>query len=399
VADYSSALAIVRLRKSFFVPEEGMARRALSLLFVLLLPIPAFAQKAPAAKEAAVPAIHIVLFTPAGIEPPADSRKKIGAAAAYAETFFAKWMKRWGYPPAREKIFAREKDGTVRVLHVRSSKPAGDYLTIAHLDLLREVWPLAHKTYDLPQDHPVWWVWVYLGDPPTRFKDYRGWGEMRGGGWAVVNYENRPGTINPRMELGAGFHEEFTLKGCIHELGHALGLPHIGPRLKDRLGNSLMGPNMSVYNPALGVKEGRVYLSQAAAAILWKHFVFSGTAENRNVMPSVSVQDFRTRYDRAKGEIEVTGKLESDGKAHSMVLTDDAIPNQKDYWRKAYAARIGADGRFTIRVREPSRANGTFHLLFCFDNGAVTGDGKHAELEHAFAKKYEFAGGDYRLEL
>ncbi len=375
-----------------------MARHALSLLSVLLLPIPAFPQKTPAAKETNVPAIHIVLFTPAGIEPPADARQKIGAAAKYAETFFPKWMKRWGYPPAREKIFARERDGTIRVLHVRGSKPAGDYLSIAHLDLLKEMWPLAHKTYDLPENLPVWWVWVYVGDPPTRFKDYRGSGDLRRGGWAVVNYENRLGTINPRLEMGAGFHEEFTLKGCIHELGHALGLPHFGPRVKERLGVPLMGPNISAYRQATGSNESRVYLSQAEAAMLWKHFVFSGTAENRNVLPSVRVQDFRTRFDRTKGEIEVTGKLESDGKAHSVVLTDDAIPNQQDYWRKAYAARIGADGRFSVRVREPSRANGTFHLLFCFDNGAVTGDGKHAEVEHAFAKKYEFVGGDYRLE-
>ena len=214
----------------------------------------------------------------------------------------------------------------------------------------------------------------------------------------MVNYENRPGVISPRMELGVGFHEEFTLKGCIHELGHALGLPHIGPRLKDRLGNTLMGPNMSVYNQILGAKESRVYLSQAAASMLWKHFVFSGTAEHRNDLPSVRVQDFRTRYDRTRGEIEVTGKLESDGKAHSVVLADDATPNQEDYWRKTYVARIGADGRFSIRAREPSRSNGKFRLLFCFENGSVTGDGKHAELDHAFTKKYEFVGRDYRFE-
>jgi hypothetical protein len=375
-----------------------MFHRALTFWSVLLVSSPVYAQKAPAAKEAGVPEIHIVLFTPAGIEPPSDAPQKIGVAAKYAETFFAKWMKRWGYPVAREKIFPREKDGTIRVLRVRGSKPAGDYVSIAHLDLLNELWPLAHKAYDLPQDLPVWWVWVYLGDPPMRLKEYRGWGELRRGGWAVVNYENRPGAISPRMELGAGYHEEFTLKGCIHELGHALGLPHIGPRLKERLGVTLMGPNVSVYRQATGTNEGRVYLSQAAAAMLWKHFVFSGTAEHRNDMPSVRVQDFSTRYDRSRGEIEVTGKLESDGKAHSVVLTDDVPPNQEDYWRKAYAARLGADGRFSLRIREPSRSKGTIRLLFCFENGIVTGDGKHAELDHAFAKKYEFTGRDYRFD-
>jgi hypothetical protein len=174
--------------------------------------------------------------------------------------------------------------------------------------------------------------------------------------------------------MGAPVHDAFTLKGCIHELGHALGLPHIVPRFKERLGNTLMGPNWAEYGRAAGTKEARAYLSAAGAAMLWKHFVFSGTAEHRGVLPSVRVQGYRARYDRARGEIEVTGKLVSDGTAHSVVLTDDA-PNQEDYWRKAYVARLGSDGRFTIRVNEPSRSKGTFRLLFCFENGALTGDG------------------------
>jgi hypothetical protein len=375
-----------------------MFPRALAWLSVLTLPTPASAQTPPAADKAAVPVIHVVLFTAAGLEPPAGARAKIGAAAEYAEAFFAAWMKRWGYPPARDKIFPRERDGTVRVLHVRGARPGADYARMPHLELLQEVWPAAHKAYGLPHDLPVWWVWVYLGDPPTRLKVYRGSGELRRGGWAVVNYENRPGAISPRAEMGARAHEDFTLKGCIHELGHALGLPHVGPRLQDRLGNTLMGPNWAEYRRVTGTHEVRAYLSPAEAAMLWKHFVFSGTAEHRDVLPSVRVQGYRARYDRAAGTIEVTGQLVSDGKAHSVVLADDAAPHQEDYWRKAYVARLDGDGRFTVHVREPSRSKGTFRLLFCFENGALTGDGKHAELEHAFAARYEFTGRDYRFE-
>ncbi|HEY8503593.1 MAG TPA: hypothetical protein VIL46_03365, partial [Gemmataceae bacterium] len=122
------------------------------------------------------------------------------------------------------------------------------------------------------------------------------------------------------------------------------------------------------------------------------------TAKGRAVLPSVEVRDYRARHDRARGEIVVSGRLVSNGKAHSVVLTDDAPPNQEDYWRKAYVVRPGADGRFEVRVREPSGPSGTFRLMFCFENGAITGDGKTRELKSAFAKKYQFAGGAYRFE-
>ena len=52
-----------------------------------------------------------------------------------------------------------------------------------------------------------------------------------------------------------------------HELGHAFGLPHIGPLQNDKLGNSLMGPVNMVYSRRKGPDDRRVYLSQASAAM------------------------------------------------------------------------------------------------------------------------------------
>lgn len=94
----------------------------------------------------------------------------------------------------------------------------------------------------------------------------------------------------------------------------------------------------------------------------------------------------------------MSGRLETDGKAHTVVLTDDAETRQADYWRKVYATRVGEGGRFEVRVREPARGAGTFRLMFCFDNRAITGDGKTRELKTAFAKTYTPAAGGYRFE-
>ena len=77
------------------------------------------------------------------------------------------------------------------------------------------------------------------------FSDWRGVGCARDGGSAIVNYDTIPGEIRPDLGLEEGFNSEYFLKATIHELGHALGLSHLGPDLSLGLGNSLMGPNVS----------------------------------------------------------------------------------------------------------------------------------------------------------
>lgn len=73
-------------------------------------------------------------------------------------------------------------------------------------------------------------------------------------------------------------------KASIHELGHAFGLPHIGPLQADDLGNSLMGPVIRAYR-SRHPNEQRVYLTRASGAMLWKHPLFSGTTKDRDITP------------------------------------------------------------------------------------------------------------------
>ncbi|GAA4452715.1 hypothetical protein [Novipirellula rosea] len=161
-----------------------------------------------------------------------------------------------------------------------------------------------------------------------------------------------------------------------------------------------MGPRTDPFRAAVRSKldHDRVYLCEAEAAMLWKHFVFSGTAQDRRVVPSVEVQRYRARYDRSRNEIVVSGTLVSNHNAHSVILVDESSPRQVNYWAKTYAARIEPTGEFQVRVREPSPAAGTFRLMFCFENGAITGDGKTSNPTNAFEKTYTRRGNDYQFE-
>src|SRR5690606_18294486 len=128
---------------------------------------------------------------------------------------------------------------------------------------------LAIEKYELDQTLDVWWVWVYAGDPPVRFQSFLGSGNAAQGGLSQVNYTNIAGKIAVDDDIASPFLEEITLKGCIHEFGHALGLPHNGPLEQADLGMPLMGATIINYRNRMKNKERRGYLSDASAAILW----------------------------------------------------------------------------------------------------------------------------------
>ena len=306
-------------------------------------------------------------------------------------------MTRWGYEPAVKNFVRRDADGSAEVLFVRGDQPlaSGRYEKPGfHMEAIDK----AVKQHKIPRHRHVWWIFVYVADPPRRFSDWRGSGNLADGGWALVNYDSSPGEIDPKADLSAGFNDTFALKGCIHELGHAFGLPHIGPSPGKGLGNSLMGPNMDVYIKQGFPDQGRVYLTPASAALLWKHPLFSGTARDRSILPEVRLEGYRASFDRKARQVVVTGKLSSNVPAHSVVVLDDMDQKPGPYWVRGYAGRVSDDGTFRVTIDEPVASGGALSIVFCFRNGAVTGDGKGYNLESAIVKPYRLVRGALRFD-
>ncbi len=196
-----------------------------------------------------------------------------------------------------------------------------------------------------------------------------------------------------------GFNSAYFLKATVHELGHAFGLSHLGPDTSLNLGNSLMGANVSVYVERKHSHADQVYLTEASAAILWKHPVFSGTVRDRQRQPSVKLVDYRPTYSRASNRITLAGKLVSDMHAHSVVVIDDLGDPRDQYWYRGHVARIASDGTFRVAIDHPAQADGHFWILFCFDNGMVTGDGAGVVPNDRgdIKKEYRFRDGCYRF--
>ena len=348
-----------------------------------------------ASAQVVTPYARMVFFTPSDLAVPTGARERLTKIAETTEAFFFKWMNRWGYPPAAKNLFRREPDGLVEALTVRGDLPvaSGKY---AKPDYAQYVIERATRQYHVTGKGVVWWIFVYLGDRPARFNDYAGDGNPRDGGWAMVNYDTLPGEIRPDLGPAEDFNGQCFLKGSIHELGHAFGLPHAGPDLALGLGNALMGPTNAIYAAHKLPKPDQVYLSKASAAMLWKHPIFSGAIRDRFPIPSVKVLDYKPVFDSTG--VAISGKLVADQPAHSVVLIDDQ-GRKDEYWFRSHSARIGPDGTFRIKIAEPAKATGHYRILFCFDNGLVTGDGKGIMFSHGgyLRTSYSFRDGDFQF--
>ncbi len=183
-----------------------------------------------AAYDPPPPGLRIVFCTPSDLAEPPGVADRLTRVADAAEQFLVAGMKRQGYPPAVARFFARTPTGQVEIIRVRGATAATDpkyHDPAIHAEIIER----AEAAGRVGGAGHLWWIFMYLGPAPTRFETWKGSGDSVAGGWAIVNYDSIPGEVRPDDFLSAGFNDKFALKGTIHELGHAFGLPHEGPDL------------------------------------------------------------------------------------------------------------------------------------------------------------------------
>jgi hypothetical protein len=185
------------------------------------------------AAEPAPCQIRVVLFVPSDVTPPTDYQRRVDQMADYAESFFRRELKRWGHDKFVDPF--RRSAGHVEVTPIRGKLATAQYKPVP---IRVEVMDHLRRQGALQGGRHVWWILVYAGPPPAKFAGYLGGFGPEIGGWAVCNFDVTPGMIDPKTPLGAAFLEKLTLKGMLHELGHGLRLPHIGPLKRDTAGNT-----------------------------------------------------------------------------------------------------------------------------------------------------------------
>ena len=356
-----------------------------SLMFVCVLLFSASLQAS--ADQAAPCQVHVILFVPSDVQPPTGYLQRIDQIVDYAESFFQRECKRWGF----EKVvmpFRRSSDGHVEVTMMRGKEKASQYKPVT---IRAEVMDANRQQNKLDGGRQVWWIMAYAGDPPAKFAGYLGGFGPEIGGWSVCNFDTTPGRIDPAAPLGSDFLETLTLKGMLHELGHGFQLPHIGPLQRDKAGNTLMGPTHYNYRRVVTTGERRVYLSEAEAALLSNHPAFRGMPDGRRQLPTVEVQNVKYVANRQNNTIVVNGRVRAAPRPVYALVADESDARPGEYWTKTYVGKVASDGSFAVIVSEPSESSGTLKTWFAFDDGAQTGDGKGRGRESGISKAYTYS--------
>ena len=362
-----------------------------SVLLVFILSAHLFSATKINEKVAETPEmkIRMVLFVPADKSFPDNYMERYKELADYTEAFFTKWMNHWGYPCENPLKIERDEKEYPVVLVMKGEQNYDDYKDLKAIK--KEVINQAKNKFNVPTENQVWWILNY----PLRKRSSRGGGNVQNGGTSFGNYKDASGPIKIDAELASGVPEQINMKSLIHELTHALGLGHIGPDTEDNLGNSLMGPINRAYKKKYP-DDSRVYLSEAAAAILWKHPLFSGYGAGKFKTPTVEVQNLKVNYVSQKKQLVVEGVLKSDGKAHSMVVLNASKGDRSPYWHKAFVGKVEPDGTFRCSISELKETGGELVIGFVFNNGAITGDGKKLGLNNSGIKKpYNYSDNKY----
>ncbi|MEM9701185.1 MAG: hypothetical protein AAF907_01925, partial [Planctomycetota bacterium] len=360
----------------------------------------------PKAKRVDAAKVRVVLFCPKDVRPPTDYQNGIDVLADYTDRFLLSELKRHGYEPQAKSLFvrtdadgrvSRDGRGSVEVLGVIGEQRADAYKKAAtHQEAIES----AMRHFDLPAKGDLWWVLVYRGDPPTRFSDFRGGSSPKFGGWSIANYDSRLPRLRPTMPICAGLGDEMALKGMVHELGHAFGLPHIGPKA-DRVrrdDNTLMGPTNFNYRRVTKNRPKNGHLSAASAAMLAVHPVIRGAKMPEWRLPTVKTADLRIRPTATGKGFALAGTVRAAGGTPLRAIVgdhSDAMPG--DYWAKHYVAEVGRDGRFELPIGEPDKTAGELRLWFTFRSGATTGDGRLRGERGAVKVRYRYVNGRWML--
>ena len=332
-------------------------------------------------------ALRVCYFIPKGRDGAKDYLARTQATMLDFQAWFSSEMKRNGYPGKTLRLHL-DKAGKVIVHIVRGQRTAEKYTYKDGAAMRKECEAVLRKAGITDRDETLLIIQDMMHEPTpeafTQKAPYYGGGSFRRGtAWctdcrvfSIANLlTSGPKTWYQRRAMPRGQYNSTMIGGMLHELGHALQLPHNRESAAEAraLGTALMGAGNYTYGRERWTKGPRKgsFLTFASATRLASHPLFTGSAKDREIDPTAQIE---TSFDHPAGKrtLTVRGQVKSANvPAYAVVLYND-IAGSGDYDSLTTVGALDKDGRFSLVVKDIRDGRYELRVTFCHANGGVS---------------------------
>lgn len=234
--------------------------------------------------------VNVIYFVPEDMEPLPDYRERLSGFLLYIQDYYRTWMEHWGY----DRTFGLLKDqGRVKIRRINGEEPVSGYPNDGGgYDIREEVQAYFEAREETP-DSKHYLVFTPKPDSDLDLPYYAigRWGFVSDVGQKESTAENQGG-------------------GVVHELGHALNIPHNAHPVsrKEELGAAIMNNGNNVWNHSGGASA--TSLTEVSADILSEAQVTS--REEGDFYGPVDVELRSGAGTHNDGEIVISGSFKSD---------------------------------------------------------------------------------------
>ncbi|HBJ36685.1 MAG TPA: glycosyl hydrolase [Planctomycetaceae bacterium] len=330
--------------------------------------------------------IVVVYFTPNDRPPAKDHTARIRRIVEAAAKFYQDELKRHGFDGRTMKVLRNPK-GEVQVMDVVGQFPDRQYGKPDGPKIRDEIIPVLRQAEIDPQKSVLLMFCNLMDYDPdastiSHHSPYYGSGShLAGNAWQCDSEILDPRRLTDSTKLRDGQYGDITigkhnsifLGGVIHELGHALSLPHCRQREDEAVrGTALMGSGNRTYGEELRGEGRGTFLTQAHALRLAAHPAFNPRVPASSAtVPRVDWGSMRV-FAMPNKRIRISGDITSDVSIHGVVAYFDPAGGG-DYDATTATAVPNESGHFELESCDlPIGSGGQVRIVTCHTNGATT---------------------------
>lgn len=322
--------------------------------------------------------VRVVYFVPTDRTPEPDRVERLDRVMTEVQRFLREGLESQGHG-ARTLPLERDKRGRLQLHLVQARGPQRNYGRNSAGLVRREVKEaLARQGLDIDRETIIIFQLLldWRGAEAVEIGPYVGSGDTRNGtAWVYDDPKLDPRLLASR-EPGGYYHGPCSLGqfnthylgGVIHELGHALGLPHERERDGEQAtrGHSLMGSGNHTYGQELRGEGRGTFLTAAAALPLAYHPLFTGRPP---AATPARIDLTELAATAAPGQLTLTGQLSGSLPLVGLVAYWDPLDRPGDYDAVGWTCPVDADGRFELTLRDLRRGDHELRLRAIGESG------------------------------